>query len=150
MDKTAGVVQEFRTRHPSAAYAAFDDFYAFCFHPERIRYIGGFGEMSWVDARSFASARPDPVSKDVNAVQGAVSHMNADHADANLLLVNKFGRLPRPADAAVMLSIDRYGMDFLAETPDGKRRVRVGFAAALNSADEIKAAVVDATKRAKM
>ena len=26
-----------------------------------IRYVGGFGRMSWVDAAGYAEARPDPL-----------------------------------------------------------------------------------------
>jgi heme iron utilization protein len=44
-------------RHPEAkGYAGFADFGLFRLEPGAIRYVGGFGRMSWVDARDYADA----------------------------------------------------------------------------------------------
>lgn len=43
--------------HPEAStYAGFADFGFFRLEPEHVRYVGGFGRMSWVDAKTYADA----------------------------------------------------------------------------------------------
>jgi len=43
--------------HPEAStYVGFADFGFFRLEPEHVRYVGGFGRMSWVDAKSYADA----------------------------------------------------------------------------------------------
>ena len=48
-----------------------------------IRWVGGFGEMDWVDADAYAGADVDPV---LPHRHGIAAHMNDDHADAGVLL----------------------------------------------------------------
>jgi putative heme iron utilization protein len=50
-DDRASVRARFLARHPSAAsYVDFKDFAFFRLEPLALRYVGGFGRMSWVDA----------------------------------------------------------------------------------------------------
>ncbi len=49
--------QSFLAKHPEArSYAGFSDFGFFRLQPEHVRYVGGFGRMSWVTAADYASA----------------------------------------------------------------------------------------------
>ena len=153
VEKTREIVEAFRKRHPAGTYVLFDDFFAYKFQPvDRVRYIAGFGEMSWVGGKSFEEARPDPVLSDVASTRNAISHMNQDHADANLLLVNKYSKptLSQPAITSTLLSIDRLGMDFLAICPDGKRMIRVPFTTPLTSSLQVKDTIIAMTKAAKL
>lgn len=44
-------------KHPEAkTYAGFADFGFFRLEPGAVRYVGGFGRMSWVDAQAYADA----------------------------------------------------------------------------------------------
>lgn len=44
-------------RHPEAkTYVDFADFGFFRLDPAHVRYVGGFGRMSWVDAKAYADA----------------------------------------------------------------------------------------------
>ena len=54
-----------------------------------VRYVGGFGRMSWVGVDEYAAADPDPLAP---AAAGIVAHMNADHADALVELAHHAGR----------------------------------------------------------
>jgi len=153
VEKTKDIIDSFRARHPAGTYVLFDDFYAFKFRPvDRVRFIAGFGEMSWVKGKDFEEAKPDPVLSDVAKTKNAISHMNSDHADANLLIVNKFAqpRLPQPAQTCTILSIDSLGMDMLAISKDGRRLARVPFPKALSSASEVKDAIIGLTKAARL
>ena len=49
----------FLTRHPRAAqYVDFKDFGFYRLEPVALRYVAGFGRMSWVSADEYRSARP--------------------------------------------------------------------------------------------
>jgi putative heme iron utilization protein len=55
-----------------------------------------------------------------------LDHMNADHADSNLMYVKVYGHL-WGATAARMVILDKDGMDLEATSSDGTRRIRIPF-----------------------
>jgi len=55
-----------------------------------------------------------------------MDHMNADHADSNLMYVKVYGNLWN-ATAARMVTLDREGMDLEVTVPDGNQRIRIAF-----------------------
>ena len=55
-----------------------------------------------------------------------VTHMNTDHADANLMYVKIYGHLEQ-ATAAQMVRLDKEGMDLDVTLPEGSRRIRIVF-----------------------
>ena len=118
--KTDLAKKAFLSVHPNASYVHFDDFVCFELVVKSIRYIGGFGEMSWVAGQEFATAESDPVAMDADSAKHAVEHCNEDHADAVLDMAKSFAGLPL-AVKATMLSVDRYGFDVLCQMPDGFR-----------------------------
>ena len=153
VEKTPDLVTSFKKKHRTAAYVMFDDFYAFKFQQvSRVRYIAGFGEMSWVKGSAYDEASPDPVSGDIEKIPKAIEHMNMDHSDANVNIVNRFAKppLPKPAIKSTLLSVDRFGLDFLAETKEGKRLARVPFAKPLNSSEELKSMLQSMSKDSRL
>ena len=125
--------------HPYAGYYAdFTDFGFWRLDVERCRFVGGFGHMSWVDGPAYAAATVDPVAADAAAI---VAHMNADHADANLLYATALAGLD-DATEAVMVGIDRYGVTLQVATPGGPRLARLGFPTPLSSSDDARPAVI--------
>src|SRR5688572_25689580 len=104
----ARVRDAYLARHPGASY--YDDFKDFGFwslEVEAVRYIGGYGRMSWVGAAEYRTAAPDPVRSDASAI---LQHMNDDHADALPLYCRAFSSV---ADAGhvTMTAIDRLGFE---------------------------------------
>jgi putative heme iron utilization protein len=76
--------------HPNAAYYAdFRDFAFWKLRVSAIRYIGGYGRMSWITQDEWQAAEADPLAP--NAA-GAIAHMNADHADAMVLCCKAFSK----------------------------------------------------------
>jgi hypothetical protein len=74
------IKQRFLAAHPDAAqYADFKDFAFYRLVPLALRYVGGFGRMSWVNAVEYLAATPDPIAP---LAEGILSHMNVDHGDA--------------------------------------------------------------------
>src|SRR6478736_6539887 len=65
--------------NPAASYYIdFGDFTFLRLAVDHVRYVGGYGRMSWVDAAEYRVATPDPL---VDAAAGLIEHMNADPAD---------------------------------------------------------------------
>lgn len=55
-----------------------------------------------------------------------IAHMNADHADANLLYVQVYGQMPH-ATAARLVTLDKDGMDLEVTLPSGPQPIRIPF-----------------------
>ncbi|MEV6773636.1 DUF2470 domain-containing protein [Nocardia sp. NPDC051030] len=131
---------------PSAKYYIdFSDFSLWVLRVHRVRWVGGYGRMDSATAEDYAAAAPDPI---VPNAQRAVTHLNDDHADALLDMVQAFGGYP-DATAASCERADRYGLDLRVTTPRGIAVTRVGYASPLHSASELRSATVELTHRAR-
>ncbi|MGQ0464068.1 MAG: HugZ family pyridoxamine 5'-phosphate oxidase [Sporichthyaceae bacterium] len=132
--------------HPSAFYSSFHDFSIYRLEVASVRYVGGFGRMSWVTAEQYTAAEPDTL---LEASAGVISHMNADHADAVLDYCKAFGRLD--AVAAELVGVDRYGMDILASlaNDENKRAVRVNFTEKADSSDAVRQQTIALLREAR-
>ena len=136
----------FLARHPGAeVYVDFRDFHFWRLAVREVRYIGGFGRMSWVDGAESLAAEPDPLAE---AAEGILAHMNEDHADANLAYARAFTRA-EDATAARMTAVDRYGFDLMVDTPGRSRPARIAFDEPVTTPDEVRRAVVALVKRAR-
>ena len=136
----------FLAAHPNAAYYVdFGDFAFWKLDVESIRYIGGYGRMSWIDAADWHAAEPDPLAA---AAAGVISHMNDDHADAMVFYCRAFSKATDVA-AASMTGIDRYGFEMSAMTAEGPRPVRLAFPAPVRTPEEARAALVSMLKDAR-
>ena len=146
LEDTAAARAAFLQTHPGAeVYVDFSDFHFWSIAVERVRYIGGFGRMSWVDAAEYLAADPDPLAA---AAEGILEHMNADHADANLAYARAFTRAT-DATAARMTAVDRYGFDLMVDTPGRSRPARIAFEYPVATGDEVRKAVVALVKKAR-
>ena len=126
--------------NPAAAYYIdFGDFSFYRLDVESIRYVGGYGRMSWVDVAQYAAAEPDPLA---GSSAGIIEHMNADHAEAQVLFCRHL--LERPdTTAASMAAVDRYGFEMIAVSPAGRAAVRLGFPEECTTDDKVRRAMVD-------
>jgi len=97
----------------------------------RVRFIGGFGRIFWLEPGEFKAPNPFSEVQESRILQ----HMNQDHGDA----------LRRFADGvdATMVGIDAEGFDLLA---DG-RRVRRPFATPVHNLEDARQALVAMAKR---
>ncbi len=100
--------RRFLARHPDAEmYAGFGDFNFYRVAPERAHLIGGFGKIRWL---SMAELLPQaPPAALVESEADIVGHMNADHADAVQLYVEKL--LGLSGSGWTMTGIDAEGLD---------------------------------------
>ena len=132
--------------HPNASYYAdFRDFGFWKLHVESIRYIGGYGRMSWIGPADWQAAEPDPLAPSAAAI---VAHMNADHIDAMVLYCQAFSKAT-DVSSAMMTGIDRYGFEMSAKTAEGPRPIRVAFAKPVSTPEEARAALIMMVKDAR-
>jgi putative heme iron utilization protein len=136
----------FFAAHPNSSYYAdFRDFGFWKLQVEHVRYIGGYGRMSWISQADWRAADPDPLGP---SAAGIIAHMNADHADALMLYCKAFSRATE-ISAASMTGVDRYGFEMSAMTPQGPRPVRLAFGAPVSAPDDVRAALIAMVKDAR-
>lgn len=136
----------FLAAHPNASYYAdFKDFSFWQLAVESLRYIGGYGRMSWVDAADWAQAQPDPLAPHE---RGIVDHMNADHADALVTYARAFTRATA-ATQVQMVSCDQYGFELSVETAQGPRPARIAFREPIHTSEAARKALVALLQEAR-
>ena len=142
----AAVRATFLEQQPSASYYVdFNDFAFYRLEPSALRYVGGFGRMSWVTADDYRVAHADPLA---SASAGIIKHMNDDHAAACLAYATALLGVA-DATAATMTAVDRYGFELAITTPEGPRALRWAFDEPVTTADEVRRAMVALLKRAR-
>jgi putative heme iron utilization protein len=129
----------------SAYYIDFGDFSFWRLEVAGVRYVGGYGRMSWVTASDYAAAQPDPLAADAG---GIIEHMNADHADSLVLLARVLGGRA-DASEAVMTAVDRYGFDLVVGGPSGRAAVRLGFDAPVATPAAARPAMIRLVEQAR-
>ncbi|MGQ0507947.1 MAG: HugZ family pyridoxamine 5'-phosphate oxidase [Myxococcaceae bacterium] len=109
---------------------------------ERVRYIGGFGKIFWLDGKD---ALRDPQGAGLaEAAPGAVEHMNKDHAASMVEMCQ--GVYDFKPEHAELISIDRAGMLVKTRAPD--RLCHFSFGKEID-AEGIRPAVIGVMKRAR-
>jgi putative heme iron utilization protein len=104
------------------SYLGTHDFTYFALEPVRVRAIGGFGAIRWLEP---AAILRDPVGGGLReAAPGILAHMNADHEDAlRAIVAAATGASPTRAQ---MCAIDRAGFLVRSEAPDELRYIPFG------------------------
>ena len=125
--------------NPAAAhYIDFGDFAFYRLEVSTIRYVGGYGRMSWVEGAAYAAAEPDPLA---GAAADILEHMNTDHAEAQVLLCGHLAGRPGTTEA-FMSAVDRYGFEMVAVSDDGRSAVRLAFPQPCSGVDDVRRAMV--------
>lgn len=136
----------FAAAHPdSAYYMDFGDFGLFGLAVSAVRYIGGYGRMSWVKSDDWHQATPDPLA---SHAKGILAHMNEDHSDTLVLYCRAFSRAT-DTSAATMTGVDRYGFEMSATTAAGPRPIRLAFTRPVTTSDEVRMELVAMAKKAR-
>jgi putative heme iron utilization protein len=136
----------FFAAHPNSTYYAdFRDFGFWKLNVDYVRYIGGYGRMSWISKTEWRAAEPDPLGP---SAADMIAHMNADHADAIVLYCKAFSKATEITSAS-MTGVDRYGFDMSAMTAKGPRPVRLAFGTPVSTPEEVRAALISMVKDAR-
>lgn len=115
----------------SESYFETHDFSFYRIRLRRARFIGGFGQIFWIEPDAMLLQNPFRETE-----QGIVEHMNRDHQQALFHYCKVFGG--HDAEAVTMTGIDSEGLDLLA----GKRKVRIDFDSAIHTTEEARATLV--------
>lgn len=132
--------------HPNASYYIdYKDFGFWRLEVEAVRYIGGYGRMSWVEPADWSDSTPDEVAPHARAI---IDHMNADHADALADYCRAFSKA-KDTTAATMTGVDRYGFEMSAVTARGPRPIRLAFPTPIRTPEEARREMVALVKQAR-
>ena len=155
-DERAAARAGYLVANPAAFYVDYGDFRCLRLEVTGLRYVGGFGRMSWVDVAAYAAARPDPLAPAAAAIIG---HMNTDHADALVTLCHfDRGNVDRGSGgasqpsvvAAAMTAVDRYGFEVVAHLADGHQAaLRIAFRTEQDSADGVRRELIGMLQQAR-
>jgi len=139
----ARVRRRFLARHPkSELYAGFGDFSFWRMTVASAHLNGGFARAADLTAHDVLTDVSDAAEL-IAAEEGAVAHMNADHAEATRLYATKLLRLD---DAPWCISgVDPDGADLAA----GDRTARLAFPQRVTSAGALRHVLVELAKQAR-
>lgn len=130
-DEASARERYFRYFPSARQYDQTHDFVFFRLQPVRLRFIGGFGQIYWLEPTEFMATNPFSRTQELQILD----HMNKDHSDA---LRRYCG-----GEAAKMVGIDAEGFDVLTS---GKKR-RFNFETPIRNMEEARQALVAMAKR---
>jgi putative heme iron utilization protein len=143
--ETGAVREMYLSRHQNARYwVDFDDFGFYRMQLEDVYFIGGFGVMGWVPAEEYAVSQPDPL---MDSAAGILSHMNADHGEALVLLARAAGEVD--AEAATMTAVDRLGFHVRLHSGDRVHGARIAFPREVRDSGQVRAVLVEMVRAAR-
>ncbi len=129
--------RRYLARHPSAAgYAGFADFAFWRIEPTGAHLVAGFGRIVDLTAADLAT-KVDNAAALLAAEEGAVAHMNEDHADAIELYATRL--IGAPAGPWRIIGVDPEGCDLMLE----ETVHRLEFPARVTSPDKLRQTLVE-------
>jgi len=133
------------SRYVNAKYwQNYTDFAYYRLEVSGVYFIGGFGVMGWISAEEYGTALPDPLAE---VAPGIIQHMNADHADALLLIARQLAG--EAADEAAMTAVDRLGFHLRLKSGDRIHGRRVAFLREVRNSDEARGVLTEMVRQAR-
>jgi putative heme iron utilization protein len=121
------------------AYEDFHDFDFWRIEPQRVRWIGGFGEIHWIDRDAWLL----PATEWAAGESAIVDHMNLDHVDAMEAMCRRF------------LAAEPEGVELVAVAPEGFHLRNAGaihwlpFAHTCMTSNDVRVEMVRLTREAR-
>ncbi len=119
----------------SKSYFDFHDFKLYKLSFKRIRFIGGFGSIHWVESSDYFNNNSLESSE-----KRIIDHMNNDHGDSIIGYLKKYKNIV--TDNAKMLNIDEEGFYVLAN----QNVYRISFNEAVKDAGKAREVLIEMTK----
>lgn len=105
-EDVASMREKYLARHKDAYWVQFGDFLFYKMTKLiAIRFVGGFAMAGSLAVEDYKSALPDAIA---NFASPVMTHMNDDHQDSLIAMVNFYTGIP--CTEAKMISLDRLGM----------------------------------------
>lgn len=131
----------------AASYFDMHDFAFYRINISQVRYIGGFGKMSWISSDELVNHAPTASAQLASQETAIIEHMNTGHADS-LIAYCKYFYQQNVAEAT-MLGIDSDGIDVKAINGEATKILRFAFEQPVHDAQSARAALVQMSKVAK-
>ncbi|NOU40403.1 MAG: DUF2470 domain-containing protein [Methylotenera sp.] len=129
----------------AASYFDMHDFAFYRINLTHARYIGDFGNMSWLSSDDFSSPSVDlQLAAQETAI---IEHMNTDHAHSLIAYCQYFHQVE--ATHAQMLGLDSDGFDVNANHGAEEKILRFNFEHPIHDAQSARAALVHMSQLAK-
>ena len=105
-DERAEVAARYFRFFPEAeGYAGTHDFAFYSIDVRRVRYIGGFGQIFWVEPEDWQLPTPEWGGNE----QGILDHMNTDHLDALERMAGSCGAAVEAGSTPTLVAVDSEG-----------------------------------------
>jgi len=145
--KLRAVQESYEHRFPGAVnFEIAHNFLFMELKPERVRWIGGFGEIAWVEGERFCASKPDGLSYVSFSI---IEHMNHDHADALLVLTRAFCKEAGEIKKVTMTAIHSHGFRIAYEKQGKRFEETIDFHKPINSAEEARVSIIALLKEAR-
>ncbi len=130
--REAEISRRYLRYFPSAeSYFETHDFSFYRITLRRARFIGGFGEIYWIEREGMLVKNPFRETE-----KSIIEHMNEDHKEALFHYSKSLAGVD--ADVVTMTGIDSEGFDMLAD----KRKVRIDFDSPISTTEEARATLI--------
>jgi putative heme iron utilization protein len=137
-DEAQAVQERYFSFFPEAReYGGTHDFHIYSIVPKRVRFIGGFGKIFWVEEADWCLPTPGWSSE----AQHIIDHMNTGHGES---LLNMARQSVPSTGTAELVTLDTEG--FHVRTDEGL--IYLPFPAACSTTDEVRAAMVNLARAA--
>jgi len=144
-EEHARIRRRYLARQPKASlYVDFGDFAFFRIEPQRGSLNGGFGKAFFLEEEDILLPE-GPVAALASFEEGAVNHMNMDHADAIALYARHLCKAKEPAEGWQIATLDPEGLDLVA----GDSVVRLVFPQIVEGVEGYRPILVELSKEAR-
>jgi hypothetical protein len=139
--------RRYLTRFPEAtSFFEVHDFTLFKIRVEHVRFIGGFGEIYWLEPSEILV--PDDAGDPLAPFAAEIcEHMNADHADALILYCAVYAGIQ--TSSAEMIHVDARGFDVLTGQGARQKGVRIDFPRPVSTPNEVRQVMIEMLKQAR-
>ncbi len=114
--------------------------------PYKIRWIGGFGDMTWVDGKAFCEAELDSI---IYHSMDIIDHMNSDHRDALIDYVRAFSDYKPDKAEVQMTKIDATTFSLAVKTPKGRKDLTLKLPQRIETPEEARSTLIKLLKQAR-
>lgn len=137
-------VRDRYVRYFPSAEANFEahDFAFYRLSPVRCYYVGGYGNVHWLDSDEVFYLNPFSLEEE----EFIISHMNEDHAPVMRTYCNHYKEMNLPeSTSVVMVGVDGDGFDLLVD----REKVRIDFKTPVSDSEEAREQLAAMAKEAK-
>lgn len=131
----------------AASYFDMHDFAFYRINISQVRYIGGFGKMSWMPSSELLALSQADNNLLASQESSIIEHMNTDHVDSLIAYCKHYHQLN--VSSAQILGIDSDGFDVKASWENHSGILRFYFDQPIHDALSARAALVQMSKLAK-